>query len=304
MRLVECVPNYSDGRRPAVIGAIRDAIAATPGAYVLDTHVDPWHNRSVVTFVAAPEAAADAAFAGAARAAELIDLTAHAGVHPRLGAADVTPFVPLPDRGTAMPDCVALAHALGERVGRELGVPVYLYEHAAARPDRANLADVRRGGFELLRALGGRDPARLPDYGPPAPHPTAGAAAVGARAFLVAYNVYLGPAANLAVARAVARAVRGASPGGLPGVKALALEVDGQAQVSMNLVDVDRTGVVATYERVEAEARARGATPTWSELVGLTPERALDAAGADRVRLRDFGPHRVLEQRVREATGA
>jgi len=146
VRLVECVPNYSDGRRPAVIGAIRDAIAATPGAYVLDTHVDPWHNRSVVTFVAAPEAVADAAFAGAAKAAELIDLTAHAGVHPRLGAADVTPFVPLPDRGTAMPDCVALAHALGERVGRELGVPVYLYEHAAARPDRANLADVRRGG--------------------------------------------------------------------------------------------------------------------------------------------------------------
>jgi glutamate formiminotransferase len=295
------VPNFSEGRRPEVVAAVRDAIAAAPGARVLDVHVDAWHNRSVVTFVAPPEAAADAAFAGVARAAALIDLTAHAGVHPRLGAADVVPFVPLPAYGTTMDDCVALARALGARVGAELGVPVYLYERAATRPDRVNLADVRRGGFEALRALAGGDPARRPDYGPDAPHPTAGACAVGARAFLVAYNVYLGPAADLPAARAVARAVRAASPGGLPGVKALALEVDGQAQVSMNLVDVDRTTVEQAFARVEAEARAYGVRPTWSELVGLAPERALDAAAARRVLLRDFGPHRLLERRLGEA---
>jgi glutamate formiminotransferase len=299
MPLVECVPNYSEGRRPAVIAAIRDAIAATPGAHVLDVHVDAWHDRSVVTFVAPPESAVDAAFAGAERAAALIDLTGHHGVHPRLGAADVTPFVPLPQHGTTMDDCVALARRLGARVGRELGLPVYLYERAATRADRVNLADVRRGGFERLRELAGRDPARLPDFGPPAPHPTAGAAAVGARGFLVAYNVYLGGTEHMDVARAVARAVR-ASSGGLPAVKALALAVDGQAQVSMNLVDVDVTSVAAAYARVEAEARARGAEPTWSELVGLAPERTLDADVARRVRLRDFGPHRLLERRLRD----
>ena len=303
MPLVECVPNFSEGRRPAVVAAIRDAIAAVPGARVLDVHVDAWHNRSVVTFVATPDAAADAAFAGAERAVALIDLTRHAGVHPRLGAADVTPFVPLPAHDTTTADCVALARTLGARVGAELRVPVYLYERAATRPDRVNLADVRRGGFEALRASGGADPAHLPDFGPPAPHPTAGAAAVGARGFLVAYNVYLGPAANLPVAREVARAVR-ASSGGLSHVKALALAVDGQAQVSMNLTDVDRTPLVAAFERVEAEAAARGAAPTWSELVGLVPERALDEAGARRVLLRDWGPHRVLERRIRETAGA
>ena len=303
MQLVECVPNFSEGRRPDVVAAIRDAIAAVPGAWVVDVHVDAWHNRSVVTFVATPDAAAAAAFAGAERAVALIDLTRHAGVHPRLGAADVTPFVPLADHGTTTADCVALARTLGARVGAELRVPVYLYERAATRPDRVNLADVRRGGFEALRALGGADPARLPDFGPPAPHPTAGAAAVGARDFLVAYNVYLGPATNLPVARAVARAVR-ASSGGLSHVKALALMVDGQAQVSMNLTDIDRTPLVAAFERLEAEAMARGASPTWSELVGLVPERALDDAGARRVLLRDWGSHRVLERRIRDTAGA
>lgn len=300
MPLVECVPNFSEGRRPDVVAAIRDAIAAVRGAHVLDVHVDAWHNRSVVTFVAPPETAVAAALAGIARAVASIDLTCHAGVHPRLGAADVVPFVPLADHGTTMDDCVALARALGARVGGELGVPVYLYERAASRPDRVNLADVRRGGFEALRAAAGGDPARHPDFGPPAPHPTAGAVAIGARGFLVAYNVYLGPAANLPVAREIARAVR-ASSGGLPYVKALALVVDGQAQLSMNLTDVDRTPLLAVYARVEAEARSRGVEPTWSELVGLLPERALDAAGAARVHLRDFGPHRLLERRIADA---
>ncbi len=301
MALVECVPNFSEGRRPDVVAAVRDAVAASPGAAVLDVHVDRWHNRSVVTFVAPPERAVAAALAGVARAAALVDLTEHRGVHPRMGAADVVPFVPLPEFGSTMADCVALAHALGARVGAELGIPAYLYERAATRPDRVNLADVRRGGFEALRAAAG-DPARAPDYGPPAPHPTAGAVAVGARPFLVAFNVFLGPAArDMPAARAAARAVR-ASSGGLPGVKALALEVDGQAQVSMNLVDVDRAPPAVAYDAVARAAAAHGAAPTWCELVGLVPERALDEVTARRLRVRDFGPHRVLEWRVREAT--
>lgn len=321
MQLVECVPNFSEGRRPEVVTAIRDAIAAA-GATVLDASADASHHRSVVTFVAPPERAADAAFAGIATAAELIDLTQHTGEHPRLGAADVVPFVPLPAWGTAMPDCVALARTLGQRVGRELGIPVYLYEHAATRPDRRNLADVRRGGFEALRrALGsqlddqlgdplgersdtqsgtqsgtplGAGPARAPDFGPAAVHPTAGAVAVGARNLLVAFNVYLGPASNLPVARAVARAVRESS-GGLPGVKAIGLTVDGQAQVSMNLVDLDQTNLAAAFARVAAEAAARGAAVTWSELIGLMPERALAGTTPERLCLRDFSPDRLLE---------
>lgn len=288
MRLVECVPNFSEGRRPAVVAAIRDAIAAVPGAAVLDVHTDAWHNRSVVTFVAPPATAVDAAFAGIATAAELIDLTQHAGVHPRLGAADVVPFVPLAAYGTTIAECVGLARTLGARVGAALGVPVYLYDRAATRPDRVNLADVRR--------------ARVgpPDFGPPAAHPTAGVAVIGARKFLVAFNVYLGPATNMPVARAVARAVR-ASSGGLPGVKALALEVDGQAQLSMNLVDVDAAPPAVAYDAVRRAALAHGVAPTWSELVGLAPERTLDDETARRIGLRDFGPHRLLEGRIREA---
>lgn len=297
MRLVECVPNFSEGRRPEVVDAIRRAIAAAPRTAVLDASADASHHRSVVTFVADPDHAADAAFAGIARAVAGIDLTRHSGEHPRIGAADVVPFVPLPQYGTTMADCVALARALGERVGRELGVPVYLYERAAARPDRRNLADVRRGGFEALRDTLGTDPDRAPDFGPPRVHPTAGAVAVGARPFLVAFNVYLGGAEHLAAARAVARAVRESS-GGLPAVKAIGLLVDGQAQVSMNLVDLDRTPLAAAFARVEAEARARGAEVTWSELVGLLPARALDGTTPERLRLRDFSPDRVLEARL------
>lgn len=303
-RLVECVPNFSEGRDPAVVAAIRDAIAATPDTHVLDAGADPSHHRSVVTFVAAPERAADAAFAGVATARARIDLRRHAGVHPRMGAADVVPFVPLPTRGTTMADCVALAHALGERVARELAIPVYYYERAARLPGRTNLADVRRGGFERLAAGIASDPARTPDAGPARVHPTAGAVAIGARPLLVAFNVHLGPAANLPVATAVARAVRESS-GGLPGVKALGLEVGGEAQVSMNLVDLDRTGLAAAFERVEREAAARGAPVTWSELVGLLPERALDGTSPERLRLRDFSDDRVLERRLeRLAPGA
>src|ERR671921_1244520 len=186
MKLVECVPNFSEGRRPEVVAAVRDAIAAVDGVTVLDVSSDASHNRTVVTFVVTAESAVAAAFAGIAKAAELIDLTTHQGEHPRLGATDVVPFVPLEAWGSTMQDCVALARELGDRVARELSVPVYLYERAATRPDRENLADVRRGEFEGLRAELGRNPARDPDFGPAKIHPTCGAIAIGARPFLVA----------------------------------------------------------------------------------------------------------------------
>lgn len=297
--LVECVPNFSEGRRPDVIARIRDAIAAVPGVAILDVSSNASHNRTVVTFVVPPESAVDAAFLGVREARALIDLTTHTGEHPRIGATDVVPFVPL--EGVTMEACIVLARTLGERVGRELEIPVYLYERAATRPDRENLANVRRGEFEGLRDILPRDPARAPDFGPRAVHPTAGAMAIGARPFLVAYNVYLGPVTNLAVAKDVAKAVRGSS-GGLRYVKALGLEVNGQAQVSMNLVDIDRTPLSRAYEAVRTEAAAQGVAPTWSELVGLVPERALIDAGARHVQLRGFNADaQVLERKVRAA---
>ena len=298
MKLIECVPNFSEGRRPDVIAAIREAIAGVAGAHVLDTSADASHNRCVITFVAPIDVVADAAFAGIRAAHQLIDLTSHSGEHPRMGATDVVPFIPL--EGATMEDCIALARQLGERVGRELGIPVFLYERAATRPDRQNLADVRRGEFEGIRAEIGSTPGRTPDFGPSAIHPTAGATAIGARPFLVAYNVYLGPASNMAVAKEVAKSVRG-SVGGLKYVKGLAFEVDGQAQVSMNLVDTEKTPVHQAYDMVKMEAEARGVTPTWSELVGLIPERALFEAAARHIRLRNFTPEMVLERKVRSA---
>jgi glutamate formiminotransferase / formiminotetrahydrofolate cyclodeaminase len=298
MKLIECVPNFSEGRRPEVVATIRDAIAGVAGVAVLDVSSDESHNRTVVTFVAPADVVADAAFAGIRAARDHIDLTRHSGEHPRLGATDVVPFIPL--EGATMDDCVALARALGERVATELEIPVYLYERAATRPDRENLADLRRGEFEGLRDEIAGNPARHPDFGPPRVHPTAGAVVIGARPFLVAYNVYLGPAANVPVAKAVAKAVRGSS-GGLRYVKALGLEVDGQAQVSMNLVDTEKTPLHRAFEAVRTEAAAHGVAPTWSELVGLVPERVLFDAGARHIQLRDFSPEMVLERRVREA---
>jgi glutamate formiminotransferase/formiminotetrahydrofolate cyclodeaminase len=300
MSLIECVPNFSEGRNSEVVHAIRDAIAAVPGASVLDVSMDASHHRSVITFVAPAETVGEAAFAAIREAQRRIDLTTHHGCHPRLGAADVVPFVPL--AGATMADCVRIAREVGARVAEELGIPVYLYEHAATRPERRNLAEVRRGGFEGLRDLVATDPSRAPDFGPSALHPTCGAVAIGARDLLIAYNVYLGPAGNLAVAREVARAVRGSS-GGLRGVKALALEVDGQAQVSMNLVDPDRTTMHQAFDLVRLEAEARGVAVTWSEIVGLAPERALVAAGARHLRLARFTPSQLLEVRLREERG-
>jgi len=229
---------------------------------------DASHNRSVITFIAPVESAVDAAFAGIKAASERIDLCQHSGEHPRIGATDVVPFIPL--EGATMEDCIALARSLGERVGRELQIPVYLYERAATTPARENLADVRRGEFEGLRYELGKNPARKPDFGPEKVHPTCGATAIGARPFLVAYNVYLGPASNLQIAKNIAKAVRGSS-GGFRYVKGLGLEVDGQAQVSMNLVDTEKTPLHNAFDFVKMRAEAEGASVTWSEIVGLVP---------------------------------
>ena len=301
MPYVECVPNFSEGRRPEVVREIRDAIAAVDGVLVLDASSDASHNRSVITFVAPAERAVDAALAGIRVATRRIDLTSHRGEHPRRGATDVVPFVPL--EGITMDQCIALARALGERVAAELEIPVYLYERAATRAARENLADVRRGEFEGIRDTIATDPAREPDFGPRRVHPTAGAMAIGARPFLVAYNVYLGDASRVPVAKQVAKAVRGSS-GGLRYVKALGLEVDGQAQVSMNLVDLDQTPLHRAFDLVTAEAAARAAQPTWSEIVGLVPERVLFEAAARYLRLTAFSPDQVLERRLREARDA
>jgi glutamate formiminotransferase/formiminotetrahydrofolate cyclodeaminase len=297
MKLVECVPNFSEGRRPEVIAAIRDAIAAVQGVSVLDVSSDASHNRSVITFVAPVETAVDAAFAGIRAAAERIDLCKHTGEHPRIGATDVVPFIPL--EGSTMEDCIALARALGERVGSELKIPVYLYERAATTPARENLADVRRGEFEGLREELGKNPARDPDFGPAKIHPTCGAIAIGARPFLVAYNVYLGPASNLQIAKNIAKAVRGSS-GGFRYVKGLGLEVDGQAQVSMNLVDTEKTPLHIAFDFVKQRAEAEGGQVTWSEIVGLVPEKVLFDTAASHLLLKQFTTAQVLEKNVRD----
>ena len=292
-QIVECVPNFSEGRRPEVIDAIVATIAAVPGAHVLDVQSDASHNRTVVTFVGAPEVVLEAAFQGCRHAAELIDLTVHKGEHPRMGATDVIPFIPV--RGLTMDDCVQLARRLGERIGRELAIPVYLYERAATRPERQNLADVRKGEFEGIRELIGVDPAREPDFGPRAIGP-AGATAVGARAFLIAFNVYLNTD-NVEIAKKIAKTVRHSS-GGLRYVKALGLLVNGQAQVSMNLTDFRQTPIHLVVEMIRREATRYGAMISHTELVGMAPQQALLDAAVWYLQLDSFKPALVLENRL------
>ena len=292
-KIVECVPNFSEGRRKEVIAQIAEAIAAVPGAHVLDVQSDADHNRTVVTFAGEPAAVEEAAFRGIEKAAELIDMDLHQGEHPRLGAADVVPFVPI--KGVTMEDCVALARRLGERVGRELDIPVYLYEKAATRPERRNLADVRRGEYEGIKAEIATRPEREPDFGPRRVG-KAGATAIGARAPLVAFNVYLGTD-DVEVAKAIARAVRHSS-GGLRYVKALGLLVKGQAQVSMNLTDYRQTPVHRVAEMIRREAERYGVSVVESELIGLIPNEALVEAAKFYLQLGDLSSQQVLENRL------
>jgi len=298
-RLIECVPNFSEGRDAAKVDAIVTAMSSVPGVYVLDREMDADHNRSVVTLAGEPDAVAEAALLGTGKAMELIDMTKHKGAHPRVGATDVLPFIPID--GVSIEDCVALARRVGNEIWKRYRIPVFFYEAAATRPDRVNLENVRRGQFEGLREELGRNPARNPDFGPSQIHPTCGAIAIGARPFLVAYNVYLGAASNLQIAKNVAKAVRGSS-GGFKYVKGLGLEVDGQAQVSMNLVDTEKTPLHTAFDFVKMRAEAEGAKVTWSEIVGLVPERVLFDAAASHLQLRQFTPKQVLERQVREVT--
>lgn len=296
--LVECVPNFSEGRDPATLEALRAAITSMPAVRLLDVQADAAHHRSVFTFVAPPAAAAEAAFRAMRVARERIDLSQHRGEHPRMGATDVVPFVPV--RDLTMEDCAAIARQLAERVGRELEIPVYLYARAAARPERESLPAIRKGEFEGLRERIGKDPAADPDYGPRRIHPTAGVTAIGARPFLVAYNIYL-DSADVALAKDIAKKIR-TSRGGLPAVQASGFEVDGKAQVSMNLLDIDVTPPATVFAAVQAEARARGVEVLRSEVVGLIPERAILGAGAATLKLPDAADH-LLEAKIRQAEG-
>ena len=291
--IVECVPNFSEGRRQEVIDALTAAIAAAPDVQVLDVQSDPDHNRTVVTFVGAPEAALEAAFQGARVAAELIDLNVHRGEHPRMGATDVIPFIPV--AGVTMDDCVALARRLGQRLGDELALPVYLYAKAATRPERESLPAVRKGEFEGIRELIGSDPAHAPDFGPAQMGP-AGATAVGARPFLIAFNVYLNTA-DVEIAKKIAKTLRFSS-GGLRYVQAMGILVDGKAQVSMNLTDFRQTAMHTVLEMVRREAARYGAAITHSELVGMLPQQALLDAACWYLQLDGFKPEQVLENQL------
>lgn len=294
-RIVQCIPNFSEGRRQEVIEQIVATLEAVSGVRVLDVQSDLDHNRSVVTMVGEAEAVAEAAFRAVARAAELIDMDHHRGGHPRLGATDVIPFVPI--RGITMAECVKLAHKLGRRIGEVLGIPVYFYEEAATRPERCNLADVRRGEYEQLKEEI-THPDRVPDFGP-AVLGSAGATAIGARPPLIAFNVYLNTA-DVAPAKTIARTVRHSS-GGLRFVKALGLTVEGQAQVSMNLTDYRKTPIHRVLEMIRSEAARYGLAITRSEVVGLLPEEALVDAARFYLQLRDFSPEQILENRLIES---
>jgi glutamate formiminotransferase len=294
--LIECVPNFSEGRRRGVCDEIAAAVRAVPGARFLDIEMDPDHNRSVLTFVGHPDAVAEGARAAARVAIARIDLNHHEGRHPRMGAVDVIPFIPI--RELSMEDAVKTARAVGARIGSELGVPVFLYEAAATRPDRRNLAEVRRPQFEGLRELIGHDPDRVPDFGPPAIHPTAGCVAVGARLPLIAYNIDLeSPEEKLA--KRIAKKIR-ERDGGLPGIKALGLFIPerGCAQVSINVCDFTRTSLAGVYEVVEREADAAGVAIRSSEIVGLCPQAALPPGSIEKLKLSGFRPEQVIENRL------
>lgn len=298
--LVECVPNFSEGRRPEIVNAIVAAALDGNQVTLLDKEMDADHNRSVVTLVGEPEPVAAAVFRAVRKAAELIDMRTHHGEHPRMGATDVVPFVPI--SGIDLAECAAMARQLGRRLGEELAIPVYLYEAAASRPDRENLADVRRGEYEVIRDTIETDPNRRPDFGPAVMNLKAGATAVGARMPLVAYNCYL-DTNRLPVAKAIAKAIR-FGDGGLRYVKALGFDIKdrGCVQVSMNLVNYQKTPIFRVFEMINSEALRWGARVTSSEIVGLTPAKSLYDVAEHFLRLERFSPDQVLEEKLRAAT--
>ena len=301
-RLIECVPNFSEGRDLAKVDAIVHSMSAVPGAWTLDRSSDADHNRSVITLAGEPESVAEAAIRGAGKAAELIDMTRHAGVHPRIGATDVIPFVPL--EGVSVEECVALARRVGQEIWDRYRIPIYFYEAAATRPERVNLENVRKGQWESLREDALRNPDRSPDIGGPRLHPTAGATAVGVRKLLVAYNIYLNTR-DVSIAREIARVIRSSS-GGLRHVKAIGVEVKtrGLAQVSVNITDFERTPVLRVFERVKREAALRGCAVAGSEIIGLIPRKAIEISDEPVLQLENFSPARILENRLAAVRGA
>jgi len=292
-RIVECIPNFSEARRPEVVQAILDEIKSVDGVSVLDQHSDMDHNRTVVTCVGPPEAIEEAAFKAIAKATTLIDLDAHQGEHPRIGATDVVPFVPI--SGVTMVECVEMARRLGKRVGDELGIPVYLYEEAATLPERTNLENIRRGQYEALKEEIGGNPARDPDFGP-ARITGAGATVIGAREPLIAFNVYL-TSNDVAIANKIARVIRHSS-GGLRFVKAMGVMVEGRAQVSMNLTNFRKTSMARVVEMIRREAARYGVQIHHSELVGLIPNKALTDAAIWYMQMDQFESDQVLETRL------
>ena len=296
--LVECVPNFSEGRDRAKVDAIIEAMKLD-GVYLLDREMDADHNRCVITLVGDRDAVAEAAIRGVGRAAELIDLNQHRGEHPRLGAADVVPFIPI--EGVTLEDCVAIARYVGQEIWKRYQVPVYLYEAAAIVPERTNLENIRRGQFEGVREEISTNPSRRPDFGEPRLHPTAGATVVGARKFLIAYNIYLNTA-DVDVAKKVAKAVR-FSTGGLRYVKAAGFLVRNLAQVSMNLTDFEQTPIARVFEFVRREAARYGVVPVSSEIVGLIPKRALENAAEWFLQVGNFDSSLILENRLSAVMG-
>ena len=292
-RLVECVPNFSEGRKSETIDRIASAVEQVDGVIVLNRHIDVDHNRSVITFVGDPRTIVDAAVKAVAMAKELIDLRTHAGVHPRIGATDVLPFVPV--SGVTIDECVALARAAGQRIWQELAIPVYFYERAALRPDRFRLEHVRGQGFEWLRHEVKTNPDRSPDVGQPQLHESAGATVVGARPFLIAFNVNLS-ANDLTIARSIAHEIR-ERDGGLPFVKALGFELEsrGVVQVSMNLIDYEKTGMAVAFAAVRDAAARRQVKVLSAEIVGLIPRAALDRTADYFPYLENFRETLVIE---------
>jgi glutamate formiminotransferase / formiminotetrahydrofolate cyclodeaminase len=298
-RLIECVPNFSEGRDAAKVDAIVASMSKVPGVYVLDREMDADHNRSVVTLAGDPNAVAEAALLGVGKALELIDLTKHSGAHPRIGATDVVPFIPI--EGIALEDCVALARRVGEEIWKRYRIPVYFYEAAAKCAERTNLENIRRGQFEGLREAMKRDHNRLPDVGEPKLHPTAGATVVGARKFLIAYNVNLNTS-DVGIANKIAKAIRFSS-GGLRYVKSMGVELKARnlAQVSINLTDFEQTPMHRVYEMVKREAARYGAIPIGSEIVGLIPKKAIEMATDYFLQVENFSPAQVFENRLQAA---
>jgi glutamate formiminotransferase len=293
MALIESVPNFSEGCDRAKVDAIADAMRMD-GVYLLNRSLDADHNRSVITLAGSREALMEAILRGIGKAAELIDLTRHRGVHPRLGATDVVPFVPI--EGVTLEDCARMARQVGAEVWKRYRIPVYLYESAATRPERVRLENIRRGQFEGLRDEIATNPDRLPDFGEARLHPTAGATVIGARKFLVAYNVFLNTG-DVEIARKIARTVRFSS-GGLPFVKAMGVLVRGLAQVSMNLTDTDQTPIARVFELVKNEAARHGVSVHSSEIIGLVPKKALADAAGSLLQLEDFDSSVILENRL------